>query len=442
VHELLRQYAEAELADAGRYAETREAHAQAFTSRLLEHAEALESNASIETRAYLALDSGNLRSALEWAIGHWPEGRVEPWLLPASALWTMSVDPVAVEVWTALDRVARERDARPPGSSHSLPWRCIVAPHLAFALAIVDENEQADVVAGECLPILEAAGRQVEAAMCRMVLGIDRCNRNENEAAIEPLEAADAVLRSQRFRLLRGELLTWLGWARLMTDDAQGARTAFDLAYAICDELGEPVSTAFALSKLGLLEDEAGNYGAALERHLAAFARFDAAGNDGGVGYALSRASFSASCLGRYQAALEFAQAAYEGFAELNHHWGLIVVTGRLAYAYLGLDRPADAERWALHSVQLARGSDRIGGLHALGAVAGAMARRGDLEGVRLMRAILGDGSMPAFLAVQLRAELEHAETRYGKVDEGESPDLDATISRLLERPHPAPVLR
>jgi len=442
VHELLRQYAAAELAEAGREAVLREAHAQAFTGRLLASEEALTSAASVETRADLAPDTSNLRVALEWAVSRWSTSQIEPLLMPAAGLWTMSVDPITVEIWTAVDRAARERKSRPTDEAGAVAIHHLVAPQLAFALAIVDDNEAADAVVNESLPVLESAGRSDDAAMCRMVLGIDLCNRNENEAAIEPLEASDAVLRQPQHRLMRGELLTWLGWARLMTDDAEGAREAFDVAYDICNGLGEPVATAFALSKLALLEDFAGNYEAALERHLAAFARFEAAGNDGGVGYALSRASFTAYCLGRYQAALDFAQAAYEGFAELNHHWGLILVTARLGYAYLGLNQPDEAERWALHSLELARASDRLGGLHALGAVAGAQARRGDPEGLRTMRAVVADEAMPQFLATQILAEIDVAVARFGDLETGDTPDLDATIKRLLERPHPTPVLR
>jgi tetratricopeptide (TPR) repeat protein len=341
----------------------------------------------------------------------------------------------------SVDRSARER-APELVDTDTMPVRHLVAPQLAFALAIADDNEGADAVVEESLPVLEAAGRPYEAAMCRMVLGIDRCNRNENEAAIEPLEAADAVLRLPEHRLMRGELMTWLGWARLMVDDVEGARADFELAYEICNGLGEPLATAFALSKLGTLEDFAGDYAAALERHLAAFARFEAASNAGGVGYALSRASFSAYCLGQHPAALDFAQAGYEGFVELNHHWGLILVTARLAFAHLGLGQPDEAERWALHSIELARGSDRLGGLHALGAFAAAMARRGDPDGLRMMRAIVADDDMQHYLGTQIRAEIEVAEQRFGEIAEGELVDLDGTIKRLLERPHPAPVLR
>ncbi len=440
IHELLRQYAEAELRASGREAAARDRHARALTERLRSDLPALESSASLRTRARLAPDYGNLRTAMEWAVSRWPNDEVEPLLLPASTLWTMSVDPVAVEMWTAIAGAARE--ATPSSDEAAPPIEHLVAPHLAFAYAVVDDNEAADATVKASLPLLEATGRTTEVALCRMVLGIDHCNRNENGAALEPLESADAALRAPEHRLVRGELQTWLGWARLMTDDAAGAREAFELSYALCHGLGEPLATAFAVSKLALLEDFAEHYEAALDLHLDAFAQFDAAGNAGGVGYALSRASFTSYCLGRYQAALDFAHASYEGFLEINHHWGLILVTARLGFAYLGSQRPDEAERWGLHSLELVHADDRAGKLHSLGPVAGAMARRGDLDGLRMLRAIVADEELPPFLATQVRRELTEAERRFGEPEQMDAIDLDAEMERLLERPHPAPVLR
>lgn len=85
---------------------------------------------------------------------------------------------------------------------------------------------------------------------------------------------------------------------------------------------------------------------------------------------------------------------------------------------------------------------DYIGALHALGAFGGAMARRGDPDGLRIMRAVIADGDMQHYLGAQIRAEIVVAERCFGGVADGEPIDLDATIKRLSERPHPAPILR
>jgi hypothetical protein len=59
-----------------------------------------------------------------------------------------------------------------------------------------------------------------------------------------------------------------------------------------------------------------------------------------------------------------------------------------------------------------------------------------------MMRAIIADEDMPQFLATQIRGEIKVAERRFGELPAGDPIDLDAIIKRLLEDPHPAPVLR
>lgn len=419
----------------------REAHARAYTELLESRLDVLVSAQSVEARARLAPDAGNLRQALEWGVVHWSLVEIERLMPAVSALWATSVDPVAGETLPVIERAAREKRPAALDAHEPVTARHVVAPHAAFALAIVDDNEGAERMASESLSALDEVGRVHDAAICRMVLGINACNRFEDAQAIAPLEAADAVLRERDDRLMRGELLTWLGWARLMCEDLDGARDAFETAHDLCTELEEPLAIAFTQSKLGLLEDSVGEYERALEMHLEAFASFDGADNAGGVGYALSRASLSSYCLGRPQAALDFALAAYAGFHELNHHWGLILVTARLGYAYLGLDRPVEARRWALHSLGLAQAGFRLGQLHALGAVAGAMAQLGDPRGRSIMEAVIADGDMPAMFAIQPKAELDRLNPAPETATDEEPLDLDAIVKDLLHQRHPAPVL-
>ena len=106
------------------------------------------------------------------------------------------------------------------------------------------------------------------------------------------------------------------------------------------------------------------------------------------------------------------------------------------------MDRLHEAERWGLHSLSLAAGGNRIGQLHALGVVAGAMARRGDPEGWAFLGAIVEDPDMPALFAIQMKTEQERLGTPPVGATEGVTPDLDEVAKRLLRRPHPAPILR
>jgi tetratricopeptide (TPR) repeat protein len=233
-----------------------------------------------------------------------------------------------------------------------------------------------------------------------------------------------------------------------MCGDADGARRDYLEAHRLAMLVGDRVHVAFTLSKLGTLDDAEGHSADALERHLDAFASFEAVGNAGGVGFSLSRASLSAWSLGDYQSALDFAVGAYESFTELGCRWGRTIACARMAFAHLGLGRPADAREWGLRGLRLCEGGLRLGRLYNLSAVAAASIRAGDPEtGLPLLRAAVADPDNPAVYATQAGQELEFIEARLAEqgraIENGvEAVDLDAAIADLLKaasgRPEPS----
>src|SRR5438093_10000351 len=95
-----------------------------------------------------------------------------------------------------------------------------------------------------------------------------------------------------------------VGFARLLMDDLDAARDAFEAANVLCDKLGNPLLRAYGTSKLGLLADAEERYGDALRLHMEATDLFASVGDAGGTGYTLSRASLSAYGMGEYEEAL------------------------------------------------------------------------------------------------------------------------------------------
>ena len=134
-----------------------------------------------------------------------------------------------------------------------------------------------------------------------------------------------------------------LGFARLLMNDLDAARDAFEAANVLCDKLGNPLFRAYGTSKLGLLADAEERYGDALRLHLAANELFASVGEAGGTGYALSRASLSAFGLGDYSEALRLGRAGYDAFSESNHRWGMIAALCRIGFAALALGDGAEA---------------------------------------------------------------------------------------------------
>jgi tetratricopeptide (TPR) repeat protein len=314
----------------------------------------------------------------------------------------------------------------------------VVASHLALALAAVDIDVESDRIAAAHIDGLRERGRRWDVAACAGAMGLNRCNRDENAEAIPHLEEAAGLYDEIGDSLMRAFCLAYLGWARLMCGDADGARRDYSEAHRLATLVGDPVHVAFTVSKLGTLDDAEGHSADALERHLDAFASFEAVGNAGGVGFSLSRASLSAWSLGDFQSALDFAVGAYESFTELGCRWGRTIACARMAFAHLGLERPGEARDWALRGLRLCEGGLRLGRLYNLSAVAAASIRDGDPEtGLPLLRAAVADPDNPAVYATQARRELELVETRLaeqGRVveDGAEAVDLDAAVADLL----------
>jgi len=134
-----------------------------------------------------------------------------------------------------------------------------------------------------------------------------------------------------------------LGFGRLLMDDLEPAREAFEAAHVLSEKLGNPLLRAYATSKLGLLADAENRFGEALRLHMVANELFASFGDAGGTGYALSRASLSAFGLRDYSEALRLGRAGYEAFSEANHRWGLIVALCRIGFAALALGDSAEA---------------------------------------------------------------------------------------------------
>ncbi len=198
---------------------------------------------------------------------------------------------------------------------------------------------------------LRTRGLERELGACLLALGTTACYLDEYSEAVMFLEEGVDVSHSVGDRWSECASLSWLGFVRLLQDDLEGARTAFDACHEIAREGGQPLMLAFALSKLGLLEDVKGNYAEATRLHLEANGCFDAVGDRGGTGYALSRASVSAYCLGDYEEALRLGRAGHDAFADVNHRWGMIGAASRVGFALVALgdfDGARERFRWAL----------------------------------------------------------------------------------------------
>jgi len=237
--------------------------------------------------------------------------------------------------------------------------------------------------------------------------------RDDLPEAVRLIEEGAKIAKAMGDALTESGALMDLGFGRLLMNDLEGAREAFEASYALSATLGNPLLLAYATSKLGLLADAEERFGDALRRHIEANELFESVGEPGGTGYALSRASHSAYGLGDYSEALRLARAGYEAFSESNHRWGLITALCRIGFAALALGDGAEARERFDDALERAHAAQAISlellALSGIGACLATDPAEEERAAVTLTFA-LGHEQLPASYAITARPVLDRLE--------------------------------
>jgi predicted ATPase/class 3 adenylate cyclase len=345
LHELLRQYAAEQLRlFPGGEAGARERHARHYAVMLVEGHTALMDSEVAVARDELRGELDNLRAAAEWSLAEDDEDAA---LEVLEAFYTFLWMHSWFDGAETLERLARTAgfDANDPRSASTVALAAAI-DRVAIG-ARLGYDPKAETLAARCLPVLRERSLERHLARCLCALGIMAGYRDVLAEAVVFLEEGVKIASAVGDGLTEGGGLMDLGFARLLKDDLEAARDAFEPAHALSEKLGNPLLRAYATSKLGLLADAEERFGDALRLHMEANELFASVGDPGGTGYALSRASLSAFGLGNYSEALRLGRAGYDAFSESNHRWGLIAALCRIGFASLALgDGAAARERF------------------------------------------------------------------------------------------------
>jgi tetratricopeptide (TPR) repeat protein len=358
LHELLRQYAAEQLRlSPAEEVNARQRHARHYAAMLLERQAALLGPELAVARDELRGEADNLRAAAEWTLAEDDEQVALP-VLDAfyTFLWMHSWFDGA----ETLERLARTAgfEADDPESATGV---ALAAATCRIAIgARLGYDPAAEELAMRCLPVLRARNVERELARCLCALGIGAVYRDVFPEAVAFLEDGTEIATATGDGLTECGGLMDLGFARLLMDDLEAAREAFEAAHVLSEKLGNPVLRAYATSKLGLLADAEERYGDALRLHMEARDLFACVGDAAGPGYALSRASLSAFGLGDYSEALRLGRAGYEAFSESNHRWGLMTALCRIGFAALALGDGAEARERFCEALERAHASEAV----------------------------------------------------------------------------------
>jgi predicted ATPase len=358
LHELLRQYAREQLAASpADETDARDRHARHYSAMLLERQAALMGPDVTAARDELRGELDNLRAAVEWILVEDGESTA---LAALEAFYTFLWMHSWFEGAETLERLARTAgfDSDDPGSASAV---ALAAAACRIAIgARLGHDPAAEELALRCVPILRARNLERDVARCLCALGIGAVYRDVFPEAVAFLEEGIEIARTTGDTLTEAGALMDLGFARLLMDDLDAARDAFEAANVLCDKLGNPLLRAYGTSKLGLLADAEERFGDALRLHLAANELFASVGEVGGAGYALSRASSSAFGLRDYSEALRLGRAGYDAFSESNHRWGLITALCRIGFAALALGDGAEARARFGNALERAHGAQAV----------------------------------------------------------------------------------
>ena len=169
-----------------------------------------------------------------------------------------------------LERLARTAgfEADDPGSATVVAlaaaiYRVAIGARLGY-------DPAAEELGARCLPVLRARNLERELASCLCALGIMAVYRDVYPEAVAFAEEGAEIARAIGDGLTESGARMDLGFARLLLNDLEAAREAFEAAHVLSEKLGNPLLRAYATSKLGLLADAEERYGDALRLHMEA----------------------------------------------------------------------------------------------------------------------------------------------------------------------------
>jgi len=223
------------------------------------------------------------------------------------------------------------------------------------------------------------------------------------------LEKALGLLDPETHASLYSLVSTTYGWSFYEEGDFDRADEVFVSALRAAEGTGATLARAYAISKLGLTAEAAGDHAKAIDYHHEGREAFVKMGDPAGESYASSRLSWTYWRLGDHEKAREFALEALFGFERINHRWGRLVTLSRLGMAEVGLGELESAE---MHFRSLIDRSVRF-----------TMPRMGDLYGrigLAEIAAARGDTAVAAQVLAALDADPETPKPfRTGFVDPG-----------------------
>lgn len=286
IHELLRQYLRVKLVESGEEENIARRHVEYFTTLAAEVDAHHYATVPLALYRQLRVEQGNLRAALEWALGErhapkvglrlvaalgrfwyigdaWKEGR--EWLNLALKLADATTAPeIRAQVLTHLSDLEHVMAEYALAQTHVAEaialWRSLDNPQrlawnlfqMATLRSTVTEFAEAEALFEECLNIYRALDDPRSIALVLMQMAGTKMSYDDFEGAFTLLDEAVPIFRAQERTNVVAVALNMQGWVYIQHGEYDAAMEQFQEALAISQTEGNFQSMGWSQRNLGM----------------------------------------------------------------------------------------------------------------------------------------------------------------------------------------------
>lgn len=444
IHELLRQYAEAQLArDQQAVAQTADAHSHYFANFLHDRLDSVQRYNDLTPLLEIRTELSNIRVAWRWAVRH---ARTDDLALATGAFFYFcNSQSLYEEGESSLTAAATCLRTLPPSRDRDLllaytltycGWMCLRLGKLSRAREALDESinlyERHD-----------AAPPLVMASEPRTALGVLQQVAGDYEAAYELGEAAYQLSED---RLDPGNLMFAcyvLANAAYARGDYEPAETHAQQAYRLANELDMFWFMAYILNDLGNIAHALARYERAGEYYEQSYALREQQYDPEGMAAALNLMGKNAVALGEYTRSQELYRRAEAIYREINDRGGLATALGGLGQTEYALGNVEMARKRLHQALEIATAISYLPLTFAILIHVAELLLEADAstEGLSILSLVSHHTAAEHITRVKAQERLKHFEDRFTSsafeqaIQRGQTSSPESIVDRLKNSP-------
>jgi len=366
IHELLRQFAAAELAAAAEETTVANRHSEYYLSFLAAQQRHLMHAAPREAVQAIQGEIDNIRHAWRWGAGHLPATLVEQSAVTLREFyWLTGLTAEAIELFTLATQarhthLLQHADPQAGQGTETRVYSILLGLSATFQIT-VGRHEEAFVSATEALQLAPVDANPAGAALAYMIQGQALRRQGQSAAALHLLARSVEIARQARAGATNPSLLldiekraySWLASIALSNDEYTLARAHSTYQLKICQEFQMVVGEVIALTCLIEIDKALGDYPRAQENAQHALATAHNVDFLWGQAICLEHLAEIAWVQGDYQQAQSLYEQTLVFFRNMNRTLEEATVSQMLGRLLLWLGDAARARTWIDQAFQL-----------------------------------------------------------------------------------------